>query len=104
MKHEAYPVVTICGSMRYFDEMLTYAHGFTHDGYIVLMPFVVKQGQKSDPDENIGNMLDDMHKRKIDMSDLVAIVGSHRGESTTSEIAYAKEHDKRIIFCKAKEE
>jgi len=86
-----YPIVTICGSMRYFDRMIEIAHEMTRDGYIVLMPFVIKGGQKGDSDEHtLGDMLDDMHKRKIDMSNLVVIVGKHRGESTTSEINYAR--------------
>ena len=37
-------------------------------------------------------MLDDMHKRKIDMADEIFVinVGGYIGESTRSEIAYAK--------------
>ena len=37
-------------------------------------------------------MLDDMHKRKIDMADEIFVinVGGYIGESTGGEIAYAK--------------
>jgi hypothetical protein len=37
-------------------------------------------------------MLDDMHKRKIDMADEIFVinVGGYIGESTRSEIAYAE--------------
>ena len=37
-------------------------------------------------------MLDDMHKRKIDMADEIFVinVGGYIGESTRNEIAYAK--------------
>ena len=37
-------------------------------------------------------MLDDMHKRKIDMADEIFVinVGGYIGESTRSEIEYAK--------------
>ena len=45
-------------------------------------------------------MLDDMHKRKIDMSDAIYVinVGGYIGDSTKSEIKYAKEHGKDIIY------
>lgn len=45
-------------------------------------------------------MLDNMHKRKIDMADSIFVinVGGYIGESTKSEIVYAKEHDKRVEY------
>ena len=45
-------------------------------------------------------MLDDMHKRKIDMADAIYVinVGGYVGESTKSEIEYAKKHGKTILF------
>ena len=45
-------------------------------------------------------MLDDMHKRKIDMADSIYVinVGGYIGESTKSEIKYAKAHGKRIDY------
>lgn len=89
-----YPVVTICGSMRYFEDMLEVAHRWTADGWIVLMPFVIKGGQEGD--EALGTMLDDMHRRKIDLSDRVIVYGEHIGESVTAEIVYAVNHNKPI--------
>lgn len=43
-------------------------------------------------------MLDDMHKRKIDMADEIYVinVGGYIGDSTRSEIAYAKAHGKTV--------
>jgi len=45
-------------------------------------------------------MLDDMHKRKIDMSDeiLVINVGGYIGDSTKSEIEYAKKTGKVVNY------
>ena len=45
-------------------------------------------------------MLDDMHKRKIDMADEIFIinVGGYIGSSTRSEIEYAKENGKPINY------
>ena len=45
-------------------------------------------------------MLDDMHKRKIDMADEIFVinVGGYIGESTASEIAYAKAAGKAVSY------
>lgn len=45
-------------------------------------------------------MLDDMHKRKIDMADSIYVinVGGYIGDSTKSEIAYAKAHGKEVQY------
>ncbi len=45
-------------------------------------------------------MLDDMHKRKIDMADSIYVinVGGYIGESTRSEIEYAKRKGKTIEY------
>jgi len=45
-------------------------------------------------------MLDDMHKRKIDMSDEIFVinVNGYIGESTKSEIEYAKSTGKKVNY------
>lgn len=45
-------------------------------------------------------MLDDMHKRKIDMADSIYVinVGGYIGESTQSKIEYAQNHGKKISY------
>ena len=45
-------------------------------------------------------MLDDMHKRKIDLSDEIFVinVGGYIGESTKSEIEYAKATGKKVNY------
>jgi|ERR1039458_7740630 hypothetical protein len=94
-----YPVTTICGSMRFYDEMLKVAAILTADGYIVLMPFVSSYmgGKESDEQKK---MLDEMHKVKIDMSQSITVVGwrVHLGESTKEEIEYAKATEKDIAL------
>lgn len=89
-KSGGYPVACICGSMRYKEEMITYAAWLTERRYIVLMPFSVEKA------ENIKAMLDDMHRQKIDMAQIVYVVGSHIGESTRDEIDYAGMHGKPV--------
>lgn len=48
----------------------------------------------------IKEMLDDMHKQKIDMADEIFIinVGGYIGENTKKEIEYAKKHSKKISY------
>ena len=45
-------------------------------------------------------MLDDMHKRKIDMADSIYVinVGGYIGQSTRSEIEYAQAHGKDVKY------
>lgn len=91
---QRFPVVTICGSMRYFTEMLEVANRWTADGWIVLMPFAVKGPQADD----FKAMLDAMHIRKIDLADRVIIFGDHIGESVTSQIIYCVRANKRMQY------
>ena len=45
-------------------------------------------------------MLDDMHKRKIDMADAIFVinVNGYIGSSTRSEIEYARRNGKEVLF------
>ena len=85
-----FDIVTICGSMRYFEEMIVLAQELTANGYIVLMPFVAKyaNGQPSTAQKE---MLDDMHLAKMSLSNAIFVVGAHRGESTKREILWAED-------------
>lgn len=51
-------------------------------------------------------MLDDMHKQKIDMAASIYVinVGGYIGESTKSEIEYAKIHGKKIRYLEEQQE
>ena len=54
------------------------------------------EGTLSEPKK----MLDDMHKRKIDMADEIYVINvdGYIGESTKSEIDYAKAHGKKVSY------
>jgi hypothetical protein len=83
-------IVTLCGSMRFFDKMLTVAAEETAKGHIVIAPFsvVAKEDQGSD----FKKMLDELHFRKIDMADEIIVVtdeNGYIGESTRREMVYA---------------
>ena len=49
---------------------------------------------------NTKEMLDDMHKRKIDMADSIYVINvdGYIGDSTRSEIEYALEHGKEVRY------
>lgn len=57
-----FPVITLCGSMRFFEAMLTIARDLTAKGFIVLAPFVIAETPE------LKTMLDAMHRCKIDKS------------------------------------
>ena len=96
-----YKVITLCGSTKFKDEFLATQKRLTLEGNIVIS--VGLFGHSGDDEvwaEGTKAMLDDMHKRKIDMADEIFVinVGGYIGESTKSEIEYAKEHEKIVRF------
>lgn len=50
--------------------------------------------------DGMQEMLDDMHRRKIDMADAIYVinVGGYIGESTKEEIEYARRNGKDILY------
>lgn len=102
--YEHWPTVVICGSMRFYNEMLIVAEELTLDGEIVLMPFVRKDAYMSANINHPGNVaekLDTLHKRKIDLSKRIVVVTDstgYYGDSTKSEIDYALKQVKPVGF------
>ena len=99
-----YPVITLCGSTRFKEQFLEAQKRLTLEGNIVIS--VGLFGHSGDNEvwaEGTKVMLDDMHKRKIDMADAIYVinVGGYIGESTRSEIDYAKKHGKQILYLEA---
>jgi hypothetical protein len=83
-------VVTICGSMKFFPQMLEAAANLTAQGHIVLAPFSVVAPK--DQDGEFKAMLDRLHFQKIDMASRIVVVtdqNGYIGESTRREMAYA---------------
>ncbi len=96
-----YPVITLCGSTRFKNAFLEAQKRFTLAGNIVIS--VGLFGHSSDNEvwtDGTKEMLDDMHKRKIDMADAIYVinVGGYIGESTRSEIEYAQRNGKTIEY------
>ena len=103
-----YPVVTLCGSTRFKDEFMKVQKELTLQGYIVISVGLFGHSGDNEVWERMDEgtktktklMLDDMHKSKIDMANEVYVVNPSRyiGESTWSEICYAKMVGKQIQF------
>lgn len=94
-----YKVITLCGSTRFKDAFMEEQKRLTLEGNIVIsVGLFGHSGDEEAWTEGTKEMLDDMHKRKIDMSDEVFIidVDGYIGASTQSEIEYAK-HTGKII-------
>ena len=100
-------IVCLCGSTRFVETFNEYRKKFTYDGCIVLsIEIVTSQSKKDDPqfiNSELKLMLDELHKRKIDLADEVFVlnVGGYIGDSTRSEIEYATKHGKPIKYLES---
>ena len=88
-----YKVITLCGSTKFKDEFIEVQKKLTLEGNIVIS--VGLFGHSGDDEvwsRGTKEMLDNMHKQKIDMADEIFVinVGGYLGSSTKSEIEYAK--------------
>ena len=103
-----YKIITLCGSTKFKDEFIKVQKDLTLKGNIVISVGLFGHSGDNEVWENMDEgtltktkeMLDDMHKRKIDMSDEIFVinVGGYIGESTKSEIEYAKKTGKKINY------
>ncbi len=103
-----YKIITLCGSTKFKDEFLKAQKDLTLKGNIVISVGLFGHSGDSEVWENMDEgtltktkeMLDDMHKRKIDLADEIFVinVGGYIGESTKSEIEYAKATGKKVNY------
>ncbi|WP_022765219.1 hypothetical protein [Butyrivibrio sp. XPD2006] len=103
-----YPVVTLCGSTRFKDQFMEAQKRLTLEGNIVISVGLFGHSGDSEVWENMDEgtltrtkeMLDEMHKAKIDMADSIFVinVGGYIGSSTRSEIEYAIAHGKEVRY------
>ena len=103
-----YPVITLCGSTRFKEQFLEVQKRLTLEGKIVISVGLfghagdkeVWEGMDEGTLSRTKEMLDDMHKRKIDMADGIYVIncGGYIGESTRSEIEYALKQGKTVEY------
>ncbi len=97
----SYKVITLCGSTRFKDAFIAAQKRLTLEGSIVIsVGLFGHSGDSEAMGAETKAMLDDMHKRKIDMADEIYVinVGGYIGSSTKSEIEYAKANGKGIRY------
>lgn len=93
-------IITVCGSYKFKKEMTEITEALTLKGNCMLTPNELTSSSKDAYTKEDIQMIDQMHKEKIKISDaiLVVDVGGYIGNSTKSEIEYAKNLNKEIIY------
>lgn len=90
--------LTLCGSIRFMKEILEVHEQLELEGYVVIgiVQHVMERPYTAEEED----LLDIIHKKKIDMSDGIYVVnvGGYIGSSTRSEIEYAKKFGKDIMY------
>jgi hypothetical protein len=107
-------VITLCGSVKFWDEYRKWNAIFTLQGNVVFScGLSLKSGYEdllskytADQIELVKKDLDIIHLRKIDLSDEIFVlnVGGYIGESTKREIAYAESKGKIVKYLEIGEE
>lgn len=92
-------VITICGSLRFENEMKYWSEKLELEGNCVLAviyPARSKESLSKEDEEQLGIA----HKKKIDLSDAIFVINKNGyiGNSTRSEIDYARLHNKEVLF------
>lgn len=106
--NKTYPVITLCGSTRFRKEFEKAQKELTLQGNIVISVGLFGHDGDNEVWENMDEgtqtrtkmMLDDIHKKKISMSDSIYVINpqGYIGSSTWSEICYAWMLGKKIDF------
>lgn len=90
-------VITICGSLKFIEEMKFYAQKLTLEGNCVLN---VNYPTREDYSKEEKHCLEAAHLKKIELSDAIFVVNKNGyiGEAVKKEIDYAEKLNKEIIF------
>ena len=102
----SYKIITLCGSTKFKAEFIKAQRELTLHGNIVLTVGLFGHADKeyeSAITEEIKKMLDDMHLRRIDMSDEIFVINKNGyiGESTQREMNYAALNGKPIGYLES---
>lgn len=101
--HDMPIIVCLCGSTRFKEAFEKASREETLAGKIVLSVGLFGHLEGLDMNSDTKKMLDELHKRKIDLADEVLIlnVGGYIGQSTRSELEYAQKHGKTVRFLES---
>jgi hypothetical protein len=98
---EKYKIITLCGSTKFKEQFIEVQKRLTLEGNIVISVGLFGHSGDSEAfNEQTKEMLDDMHKRKIDMADEIFVinVNGYIGDSTKNEIQYAQKTGKTVRY------
>jgi hypothetical protein len=92
-------VITICGSLKFIEEMQFHAERLELEGNCVLT-VIYPTKEKDDYTKDEIDSLGAAHLKKVELSDAIFVVNKNGyiGESTKKEIDYAKKLGKEIFF------
>ncbi len=96
-----YKIITLCGSTKFKEQFISEQKRLTLEGNIVIsVGLFGHSGDNKVWTEDTKEMLDDMHKRKIDLSDEIFVINynGYIGASTKSEIEYAVSTNKMVRY------
>lgn len=93
-------IITICGSYKFKKEIAEIAEKMALEGNCMITPIDLTKKDKDSYSTDELLILGKMHKEKIKISDaiLVVNVNNYIGDSTNSEIEYAKSLNKEILY------
>lgn len=90
----------MCGSLKFINKIKEYTEKLEFDGNCVLSIIYPTHENKDYCTKEQAELLILLHKQKIDMSDAIFVVNvdNYIGNSTRSEIEYAKMQGKEILY------
>jgi len=92
-------IITLCGSLKFENEMMIIAEKMALEGYCILTPVYPVLENVERTEEQLMKFKEE-HFKRIELSDaiLVVNVNNYIGNSTNLEIKYAKKLGKEIIY------
>ena len=107
-KPDRFPVVTLCGSTKFYDDFMIAQRELSAEGNVVLSCSIYHHSKDKDYWEFLSDnrkaelyeLLKMEHFQRIDMSDVIFVVnpGGYIGELTATEIEYARAAGKGIMY------
>lgn len=94
-------IITVCGSLKFYKEMMEVTEKMELKGNCMLVPiYNPSKPNKDDFTEEEALILDKMHKERIKLADAILVVNidNYIGNSTKSEIEFAKSLNKEILY------
>jgi len=93
-------IITLCGSTKFKEQFNEMNKKLSLQGKIVLSVGLFTHADKVVLNEAQKRMLDQLHFKKIDLSDSIFVIDveGYIGSSTANEIEYAKKSGKKIYY------